>query len=90
MTHQATRFAVDVARFQVVKELPARFPKDARVIAVLWRFRDRLIQHHVFQCMRQYVDAILFRGGGENEIMIKIYTAAAATAASHNRAMRNG
>lgn len=57
--YHSTRFAVDIARLQVVKELLSRLPKHSRIVAVLGRFGDGLVHHHLLQCRRQHVDAIL-------------------------------
>lgn len=65
--YHSTRLAGNVSWFKVVKELLARLPEHARIIAILWRFRDCIVQHHLFNCMRQNIDAILQMDERERE-----------------------
>lgn len=65
--YHSTRFAVDIARLQVMEQLLSRLPKHSRIVAVLRRFGDCLVHHHLLQCRRQHVDAILERSEGQIE-----------------------
>lgn len=72
--YHSTRSAVDIARLQVMKELLPRLPKHSRIVAVLWCLGDCFVHHHLLQCRRQHVDAILLDEINENGGKIENYS----------------